>query len=75
MLTSQIREYGQQDFEVFELSYVPSTNPNYNDRSSELLRELRHMNKVLSERIFDLHQRLIILEAWAKAIRSPYEHL
>jgi hypothetical protein len=64
-----------KDFEEFQLSYVPSTHPHYNDRSSELLRELRHMNKVLSERIMDLHQRLIILEAWAKAIRSPYEHL
>ena len=64
-----------KDFEALEVGYVPTTHPNYNDRSSELLRELRHMNQVLSERILDLHQRLIILEAWAKAIRSPYEHL
>ena len=64
-----------KDFEVLEVDYVPSIHPNYNDRSSELLRELRHMNAVLSERIFDLHQRLILLEAWAKAIRSPYEQL
>jgi hypothetical protein len=62
-----------KDFEALEMSYIPTTHPNYNDRSSELLRELKHMNTVLSERIFDLHHRLILLEAWAKALRSPHD--
>jgi hypothetical protein len=45
---------------------IPSPHSNYNDQSSELVKELRLMNQYLMERINSLQDRLVAMETWVK---------
>ena len=45
-------------------SRIPTLHPNYNDQSSEIIKEMRLMNQYLLERINRLQDQLVALETF-----------